>query len=46
MDSHNLDFPDENFDLVISRNVAWTLSDPEKRIKKQVHAFAVSQAMT
>ena len=30
MDSHLLDFPDECFDMVISRNVAWTLSEPEK----------------
>jgi ubiquinone/menaquinone biosynthesis C-methylase UbiE len=30
MDSGALDFPDESFDMVISRNVAWTLSDPEK----------------
>jgi ubiquinone/menaquinone biosynthesis C-methylase UbiE len=34
MDSHSLDFPDGNFDLVISRNVAWTLSDPEKAYKE------------
>ncbi|MDR3230140.1 MAG: class I SAM-dependent methyltransferase [Synergistaceae bacterium] len=30
MDSHSLDFPDGKFDLVVSRNVAWTLSDPER----------------
>jgi ubiquinone/menaquinone biosynthesis C-methylase UbiE len=30
MDSHNLTFPDNSFDLVISRNVTWTLYDPIK----------------
>jgi ubiquinone/menaquinone biosynthesis C-methylase UbiE len=30
MDSHNLIFPDNCFDLVISRNVTWTLYDPVK----------------
>ncbi len=29
MDSHNLDFPDDSFDLLLSRNVTWTLRDPE-----------------
>jgi len=29
-DSHQLDFSDESFDLVISRNVAWTLLEPEE----------------
>lgn len=28
MDSHHLDFTDHLFDLVISRNVVWTLHDP------------------
>ncbi|EHQ91037.1 class I SAM-dependent methyltransferase [Desulfosporosinus youngiae] len=28
MDSHRLDFADQSFDLVISRNVTWTLHDP------------------
>ncbi|WP_178371630.1 class I SAM-dependent methyltransferase [Desulfitobacterium chlororespirans] len=28
MDSHHLDFADDSFDLVISRNVTWTLHDP------------------
>ncbi|WP_027398442.1 class I SAM-dependent methyltransferase [Anaerovorax odorimutans] len=30
MDSHKLDFKDESFDLIISRNVAWTLIDAKK----------------
>ncbi|GHV42424.1 SAM-dependent methyltransferase [Synergistales bacterium] len=30
MDSHSLDFSDGSFDVVLSRNVSWTLSDPEK----------------
>jgi ubiquinone/menaquinone biosynthesis C-methylase UbiE len=29
-DSHNLDFPDGTFDMVVSRNVVWTLIDPVK----------------
>jgi ubiquinone/menaquinone biosynthesis C-methylase UbiE len=29
-DSQNLEFEDESFDLVISRNVAWTLYDAER----------------
>ena len=32
MDAENPDFPDETFDLVISRNLTWTLPDP-------VHAY-------
>ena len=32
MDAENPDFPEETFDLVISRNVTWTLPDP-------VHAY-------
>lgn len=30
MDVNNLEFKDESFDLVISRNVTWTLEHPEK----------------
>ncbi|MDR1622887.1 MAG: class I SAM-dependent methyltransferase [Synergistaceae bacterium] len=30
MDSSTLDFPDESFDMIINRNVVWTLSNPEK----------------
>lgn len=30
MDSHELDFEDNTFDLIISRNVTWTLADPIK----------------
>jgi SAM-dependent methyltransferase len=29
MDSHELDFPDHSFDLLLSRDVAWCLRDPE-----------------
>lgn len=28
MDSHSLDFPDNSFDLIVNRNVTWTLYDP------------------
>ena len=30
MDSHNLEFEDNTFDLIINRNVTWTLLDPVK----------------
>ncbi len=29
MDAENLEFPDQQFDIVISRNVIWTLPNPE-----------------
>lgn len=29
-DSHSLPFPDASFDLIVSRNVTWTLYDPVK----------------
>lgn len=34
MDAENLDFPDETFDVVISRNLTWTLPDAEKAYKE------------
>lgn len=30
MDAQNLEFPAETFDVVIARNLTWTLPDPEK----------------
>lgn len=30
MDCQKLDFPDNTFDLVISRNITWTLGNPQK----------------
>ena len=30
MDSHKLDFADDTFDLIVNRNVVWTLTDPVK----------------
>ena len=30
MDAQNLEFPDETFDVVIARNLTWTLPDPKK----------------
>lgn len=34
MDSHELNFPDNSFDLIVNRNVTWTLYDPEKAYKE------------
>lgn len=34
MDSHELDFSDGQFDLLICRNVTWTLDDPIKAYKE------------
>ena len=34
MDSHNLEFEDNTFDLVISRNVTWTLYNPQQAYKE------------
>jgi ubiquinone/menaquinone biosynthesis C-methylase UbiE len=34
MDSHILGFPDNSFDLVVSRDVTWTLYDPVKAYKE------------
>ncbi len=34
MDSHELEFEDDTFDLVLSRNVTWTLVDPIKSYKE------------
>ena len=28
MDGENLDFPDESFDVIITRNLTWTLPHP------------------
>lgn len=34
MDSHELDFEENTFDLIINRNVTWTLADPIKAYKE------------
>jgi ubiquinone/menaquinone biosynthesis C-methylase UbiE len=34
MDSHKLDFANETFDLIVSRNVVWTLTDPVKAYRE------------
>lgn len=34
MDSHHLDFDDNSFDLIINRNVTWTLNDPKQAYKE------------
>lgn len=45
MDAENLEFADEAFDMVISRNLTWTLPDAERaysewlRVLKKAAAF-------
>jgi ubiquinone/menaquinone biosynthesis C-methylase UbiE len=34
MDATEIDFPDESFDLIISRNVTWTLDEPKKAYRE------------
>jgi SAM-dependent methyltransferase len=34
MDSHKTDFADDVFDLIVSRNVVWTLTDPVKAYRE------------
>ena len=34
MDSHKLDFADNTFDLIVNRNVTWTLYEPEVAYKE------------
>mgnify|MGYP002590104288 CR=1 FL=1 len=34
MDCHNLNFPDETFDMVICRNITWTLDNPQKAYRE------------
>ncbi|MBQ9624486.1 MAG: class I SAM-dependent methyltransferase [Clostridia bacterium] len=34
MDSHSLKFHDNSFDLIVNRNVTWTLNNPEKAYKE------------
>ena len=34
MDCQRTDFPDERFDMVISRSITWTLSDPPKAYRE------------
>lgn len=34
MDSHKLDYPDNTFDLLLSRNVTWSLHSPEAAYKE------------
>ena len=33
-DTQTLDFPNDTFDLVISRNVVWTIMDAEKAFRE------------
>lgn len=39
MDAENLDFPDETFDVVISRNLTWTLPDVEHAYQEWIRVL-------
>ena len=39
MDAENLQFPDETFDVVVSRNVTWNLPHPEQAYAEWVRAL-------
>lgn len=40
MDAQNLEFHDESFDFIISRNVTWTLPDPQKAYSEWCRVLA------
>lgn len=44
MDCHNLNFPDETFDMVICRNITWTLDDPQKAYKEWLRVLKKADA--
>ena len=39
MDVHNLEFEDNSFDLIISRNVTWNLKNPDQFFKECQRVF-------
>lgn len=39
MDAMNLEFEDESFDFIITRNVTWTLPDPKKAYEEMVRVL-------
>ena len=40
MDAQALEFPDESFDFIFTRNVTWTLPDPEKAYQEMIRVLA------
>ena len=40
MDTQDPDFPDDTFDLIVSRNVVWCLSEPEKAYNNWLNILA------
>ena len=40
MDAQALEFPDESFDFIFTRNVTWTLPDPEKAYLEMIRVLA------
>lgn len=39
MDAENLVFPDDTFDMVLSRNLTWTLTNPEKAYSQWIRVL-------
>ena len=46
MDCHNLNFPDETFDMVICRNITWTLDDPQKAYKEWLRVLKTGKELS
>ena len=40
MDAQSLDFPDESFDAVVTRNITWTLPEPERAYSEWLRVLA------
>ena len=40
MDAQSLDFPDESFDAVVTRNLTWTLPEPERAYSEWLRVLA------
>ena len=46
MDSHKLDFSDNSFDIIVCRNVTWTLYNPKKAYKEWTRSKKRSRKST
>ena len=45
MDAHALDFPDESFDVIVTRNLTWNLSDPLRAYRDWLRVLRPGGAM-